>query len=214
MCRALTIMLIFQIPEHFFQFWWNDQRASWAVFLKQPAKAVAFYESSLKLSPRNEAGITHAKHCLANLYVTQGQPQAALALLSELSAQAPLNADFAFNLAYLHNELGHSSQAEHAFLRAIELNPKHDRAWYGLALIYIKQHRLSKAQSALERNTQLQPMSPYGWYQLAMVQQQLGRTKTAQKTLAHLRSFEPKFARGLALDLQRLASESGQNNAD
>lgn len=207
-------MLHFKLPAHFFQYAWNDQLASWAVFFKRPQRAIALYEASLALGTRNTAALLHAKSCLANLYASQNQATPALKLMSELVEQSPNNADFAFNLGYLHSELGAPKLAQQAFLSAIALNDNHDRAWYGLALIYIEQNRLLDAQSALEKNTQIQPMSPYGWYQLAMVQQQLGRPKTAQKTLAHLRSFEPKFARGLASDLQRLSCEASPKAAE
>ena len=50
------------------------------------------------------------------------------------------------------------------------LDPKLDRAWYGLGLALIRQQRFDEAVAALKRNTELQPMSPYGWYQLARVQ--------------------------------------------
>lgn len=173
---------------------------SWALFFKRPARAIALYQASLALVPTD----THAQHCLANVYAQQKQFALALQWLVTLSEQAPHNAAFVFNQGYLYNELDQLAQAEQAFLRTITLDAKHDRAWYGLGLLYMKQNRLHEALAALEKNTQLQPLSPYGWYQLAMVQQQLGRTQASQHTLAHLRSFEPKFARGLAMDLARL----------
>ena len=67
-------------------------------------------------------------------------------------------------------DAGRLDEAEPAFRRAIELDPKLDRAWYGLGLTLIRQQRYDEAVVALKRNTELQPMSPYGWYQLARVQ--------------------------------------------
>ena len=84
-----------------------------------------------------------------------------------------------------------------AFRRALELNPKHDRALYGVALSLIATRRLEEAVAPLKQNTKLQPMSPYGWYQLARVQFELGRRDEAQKVLDHLQRFEPKVARQL-----------------
>jgi predicted Zn-dependent protease len=54
-------------------------------------------------------------------------------------------------------------------VRATELAPKLDRAWYGQGLALIRLRRYDEAVDALKRNTELQPMSPYGWYQLARV---------------------------------------------
>jgi tetratricopeptide (TPR) repeat protein len=190
---------MFKLSAHVCQLWWNDVLGSWALFLNQPQRAIARYQASLILDPTS----VHAQHCLANIYARQQQYALALQLLESLSAQAPHNPVFIFNQGYLHNELDQLTQAEQAFLQTLKLDPKHDRAWYGLGILYMKQNRLQEALSALENNTQLQPLSPYGWYQLAMVQQRLGQGIDAQKTLHHLRSFEPKFARGLAVDLAR-----------
>lgn len=73
-----------------------------------------------------------------------------------------------------------------------------DRAWYGLGLVLIKQHRFEEAVLALKRNTQLQPMSPFGWYQLGRVYMELEQPDEAQAILRHLNGFEPKVAKQLA----------------
>jgi tetratricopeptide (TPR) repeat protein len=99
-----------------------------------------------------------------------------------------------FNLAYLLQEAERFDDAEPAFRRALELDPKLDRAWYGLGLILIRQQRLDEAVAALERNTKLQPMSPYGWYQLARVQADRAQPDEARKIIRHLKGFEPKVA--------------------
>jgi tetratricopeptide (TPR) repeat protein len=94
-------------------------------------------------------------------------------------------------------ELERPTEAERAFRRALELNPKLDQAWYGLGLTLIQQGRLDEAVVALERNTKLQPMSPYAWYQLARVQVDRQKPDEATKIIQHLKGFEPKFARQL-----------------
>jgi hypothetical protein len=47
-------------------------------------------------------------------------------------------------------------------------------------------------------------MSPYGWYQLSMAQANAGLWAQAAITAKHLHTFEPKFARGLKIDLKAL----------
>ena len=106
--------------------------------------------------------------------------------------RAPVSAWF--NLGYLQQELGHLSEAESSFRRALALNPKLDQAWYGLGLVLIEQGRLEDATEALEQNTKLQPMSPYAWYQLARVHLDRGAPEAAKKIIQHLKGFEPKFA--------------------
>ncbi len=99
-----------------------------------------------------------------------------------------------FNLAFLLDEAERHDEAEPAFRRALELDPKLDSAWYGLGLVLIRQRRLDEAVEALKRNTELQPMSPYGWYQLARVQVDREKPEEARKIIRHLKGFEPKVA--------------------
>jgi len=99
-----------------------------------------------------------------------------------------------FNLAFLLEEAGRYDEAEPSFRRAVELDPKLDRAWYGLGLILIRLGRLDDAVAALKRNTELQPMSPYGWYQLARVHMDRHEPDKVRRIIAHLKGFEPKVA--------------------
>ncbi len=74
-----------------------------------------------------------------------------------------------FNLAYLHEAATSWPTPRPPSGARVALDPKLDRAWYGLGLVLIRQQRFDEAVAALKRNTELQPMSPYGWYQLARV---------------------------------------------
>ena len=87
------------------------------------------------------------------------------------------------------------------------LDPKLDRAWYGLGLALIRLKRLDEAVQALKRNTELQPMSPYGWYQLARVHVDRQQPDEAAKIIRHLEGFEPKVAAQLARETGLLAGQ-------
>lgn len=99
-----------------------------------------------------------------------------------------------FNLAFLLEAGDRVEEAEAAFRRAVALDAKLDRAWYGLGLALIRQRRYGEAVEALKRNTELQPMSPYGWYQLARVHMDRHEPDEARRIIRHLRGFEPKIA--------------------
>jgi tetratricopeptide (TPR) repeat protein len=131
----------------------------------------------------------------AHLHAQAGRRDAALADAQLLVRLQPKRsaADW-FNLAYLLDEDGRPAEAEPAFRRALDMDPKLDRAWYGLGLALIRLGRLDEAIAALERNTELQPMSPYGWYQLARVQADRHEPDKARKIIRHLKGFEPKVA--------------------
>lgn len=99
-----------------------------------------------------------------------------------------------FNLAFLLEDAGELAPAEQAFREALALDPKLDRAWYGLGLTLIRLQRFDDAVAALRRNTELQPMSPYGWYQLARVHMDRHEPEETRKIIRHLKGFEPKVA--------------------
>jgi tetratricopeptide (TPR) repeat protein len=141
----------------------------------------------------------------AHLRASVGRRSQAIADLQRLVQVHPKRsaADW-FNLAFLLDEAERHDEAEPAFRRAVELDPKLDRAWYGLGLVLIRQQRLDEAVEALKRNTELQPMSPYGWYQLARVQLDREKPEEARKIIRHLKGFEPKVA-------DQLVRETGLN---
>ncbi len=95
-----------------------------------------------------------------------------------------------------------ATEAVAAFQEATRLDPKLDRAWYGLGLSLLEQRRLDEAIAAFKRNTELQPMSPYGWTQLARAWVQAEQPAKAKKAVEHLRGFEPKVAEALTHELK------------
>jgi tetratricopeptide (TPR) repeat protein len=197
-----------QLGPHWLTRFYNNQIAAWQVFFKRETAAIERYSASVALFD----GDTQAKNCLANLYAHQHAPYyhaaKALELLAQLMQQQPHVAAYPFNAGFMYQTQGEHLSAQSLFKSALELDKNLDRAWYGLALSQIALGNLSGAIESLQRNTQLQPMSPYGWYQLAMAQAQAGLWEQAKATAKHLHTFEPKFARGLKIDLNALKAAS------
>lgn len=149
------------------------------------------FDALLDRWPDDAYGLASRSHLRAQA----GRTQLAIADAERLVAGHPDRsaADW-FNLAFLRDKEGLTEAAEAAFRRALDLDPKLDRAWYGLALTLIRQQRLEEAAKALRRNTELQPLSPFGWYQLARVHVDRAEPEKARRIIEHLRSFEPKVA--------------------
>ena len=162
---------------------------SWLV-LGHKRRAAAVLDTLLARWPGDAWSLASRAHVRAQL----GDRQAALADAERLVAEHPARsaADW-FNLGYLREALD-QGDVEAAFRQAVTLDPRLDRAWYGLALALIRVGRLDDAKVALKRNTELQPMSPYGWYQLARVHVDRRETEQAVRIIAHLKGFEPKVA--------------------
>ncbi|MEO8079936.1 MAG: tetratricopeptide repeat protein [Caldimonas sp.] len=162
---------------------------AWLV-LGRKGRAAGVLDALLSRWPGDAWGLASRAHLRAQL----GDRQAALTDAERLVAEHPQRsaADW-FNLGYLREALD-QGDVEAAFRQAVTLDPRLDRAWYGLALALIRVGRLDEAKVALKRNTELQPMSPYGWYQLARVHVDRRETEQAVRIIAHLKGFEPKVA--------------------
>jgi tetratricopeptide (TPR) repeat protein len=155
------------------------------------AAARATFDEMLRRWPGDGYALSSRSHVRAQ----QGQREEAIADLQTLvTAQPERSAADWFNLAYLFDEAGRFADAEPAFRRALALDPKLDRAWYGLGLTLIRLRRPDDAVAALKKNTELQPMSPYGWYQLARVHFDRQQPEETKKIIRHLKGFEPKVA--------------------
>jgi tetratricopeptide (TPR) repeat protein len=166
------------------------QAIAWLVLARREAAERCFTEM-LARWPDDAYALASRAHARAQ----RGARAAALEDSTRLVQRHPARsaADW-FNHGYLLEHQGDIAGAEAAFRRAVALDAKLDRAWYGLGLALIRQRRFDEAVEALERNTKLQPMSPYGWYQLARVHMDRREPEQARRIIAHLKGFEPKVA--------------------
>lgn len=174
-----------------FGYWRLKLRAiTWLVLGRLEAAEGEFTEM-LHRWPQDAYALASRAHVRAQLRRRSEAIEDARALVA---AHPKRSAADWFNLAYLLEDAGDIHKAELAFREAVALDPKLDRAWYGLGLTLIRQQRFDEAVSALKRNTELQPMSPYGWYQLARVHMDRHEPDETRKIIRHLKGFEPKVA--------------------
>ncbi len=94
-------------------------------------------------------------------------------------------------------------EAVAAFAAATRLNPRLDRAWYGMGLAHAAQGRHAQAAEALAEAVRLQPFNGVAFYQLAMAHHHDGRADEVASVFKRLMRFDPKLARQLARDAGR-----------
>jgi tetratricopeptide (TPR) repeat protein len=182
-------------------YWSLKLRAITLLVFGQRAAAERVFDTMLQRWPGDAYALSSRAHARAQRGARDLAIEDARALVA---AHADRSAADWFNLAFLLEDARRFDQAEPAFRRALELDPKLDRAWYGLGLTLISLQRFEEAVAALKRNTELQPMSPYGWYQLARVHMDRHEPDEARKIIRHLQGFEPKVA-------AQLTRETGLN---
>lgn len=168
--------------------------AGWARLFGAKATALRLLETLRAEGPEDAAVLAQ----VAFAYAEDRRWREALALMDRVVQLAPRNDEMLFNRGFLRQQLNDHPAAIDAFHEALAVQPKHDRALYGLALSLIALRRLDEAVPVLERNTKLQPMSPYGWYQLGRVQFDRGKPEKTEAIIAKLATFEPKVAAQLA----------------
>jgi tetratricopeptide (TPR) repeat protein len=144
-----------------FDYRWLRWRAMGLIVFGRNAAAEDTFDEMVQRWPEDAYALASRAHLRAQA----GRRSQAIADMERVVALPEANAAHWFNLGFLLDEAERYDEAEPAFRKALELDPKLDRAWYGLGLVLIRQKRLDEAVAALERNTKLQPMSPYAWYQ-------------------------------------------------
>jgi tetratricopeptide (TPR) repeat protein len=180
-----------------FQLWAHRQWAMLAGLFNRTAKVEQIWTEILKL--QQEAGLNTgaALGTLAHLAAANGKKDLAENYLRQsLSQDSSLSSSW-FNLGFLLQERGAHEEAMPMFDRAIELDGKSDRAFYGKAISLIKLQRGEEAIPLLKKNIELQPLSPFGLYQLAHVYFRRGDRDLAEKAIRQVSRFEPQVSKQL-----------------
>lgn len=201
---AANLSVAPSLPRH--TRWWLHWQAKTLLALGMNARAMAIFRQILRTNPTDLLSLNSLAYD-ALRREQRADAHALFAQVAVLDVGSASTANAQFNVAFVAEELGQLAEAEQGFRACLALNDKHDRAWYGLGLVLIRQERLGDAAEAFKRNTKLQPMSPFAWYQLARVYVNLARPDEARAVIAHLKGFEPKVAAQLERETDLKATE-------
>lgn len=107
-----------------------------------------------------ELGPPEQPHFLRAAALVQGQAWDELAQLAERwEAEDPMDSEAPHARGLALTALGRIEAAEQAYSRALNLDPRHARAWLDLGLLYQRSGRQGKAREALTVLSQLDPQA-------------------------------------------------------
>ncbi len=115
--------------------------------------------AAVELTPE----MIEAKVSEAAAWLTTGQVEqasAALALLKELSVEAPDLAEIAYNMGVAHEILGDDTEARKRYLRATDIDPTLGEAWLNLGALAEREGDLNRALQAYRAGLRNAPDNP------------------------------------------------------
>ena len=110
--------------------------------------ALARFDRLLRLRPLD----CHALASQAHIHAQRGSFDAAIDSLRLLTQTRPQESAGWFNLGFTLQQLGEQGQAGVAFRQTLAMDPRLDRAWYGLALVLMDSRQYQEAAFALEKD--------------------------------------------------------------
>jgi tetratricopeptide (TPR) repeat protein len=143
--------------------------------------------------------------------------QEAIPYLESMTKSEPGNVDVLYNMGLAYSELGQLDEAIIRLKRAVQLAPRHSRAWTGIGVAYQRMGKPDQALAPLEQAVAADPTDGYGRRNLGALLMKVGRNAEA---LAHLRAARkalPHDAQtlfGLAAALESVGGDDNVSEAD
>ncbi|MGC9216727.1 tetratricopeptide repeat-containing sulfotransferase family protein [Acidithiobacillus sp.] len=174
--------------------------------LGQPAQALSYFDTALRLNPHGKGYRLHRG--LAN----QALGRLAEAEADYLAATADAPADDApwINLCALYNAVNNMEAALHAGRTAIERNPQSDGAWNNYGHTLYKLGDFVAAEAALRRATAVNPASADAWHNLAEAIRAQGRGAESEPLYQRALALNPRLKAGW-INLGNYYAQSGRS---
>jgi Flp pilus assembly protein TadD len=141
-----------------------------------PAEALVRAESKRRSADHEDLKTAFDQ---ARRLAREGQEGAALSLLQTLRRRHPKNADLHWLLGGVQRQANQLRDAELAFTRAVELDPKHVSARADLAMVLERRGAYAEALSAINRAASLSPNDPGIRADRAVIRFHLGQVDAA-----------------------------------
>lgn len=143
---------------------------------------------------REDATRADAWSVIGFLHASRGSVSEAIPAFDKALALRPHDAALCFNAAFALQRAGQHERAMELMQRAIDVDPKLDRAWYGMGLSLAHLGRNEEALARFREAARLQPLNPYAGYYLASVLAKLGREEEVRAEYERVKRFDPKVS--------------------
>lgn len=115
-------------------------------------------------------------------------------------------ADRVFRKALTAHKAGDLKAAEQGYRQTLELDDRHEQAFYNLGLVYYGQDNLTAAQEAFTRAVDLNPAFTASHYNIALIEHRQGNNAAALKELEAVLTQQPRYQPALDL-MDRLKNQ-------
>jgi tetratricopeptide (TPR) repeat protein len=177
--------------------------------LANPQKAIASYETALKIEPRAVPALVNESMAYAQLKETKKADES----LQKALKIAPRSAAANFNMGLLKAEQNNLKEAERYLKAALKADPQMAQAAYNLCVITSKD-RIIEAVTYCQKAADLRPQEPRYAYTLAFYQLQKGDEKGAVKTLQALIERQPAYGDAYLLLGETYKQQGKQEEAE
>jgi len=164
--------------------------------------------------PAREASAVNRAHRLRRLaqeYAARGELGLAAARLEDALQSLPDDPELLMELGGILHRAQRFEEATRRFETLLRLDPDHQGAIEGLALVAVTQRRYAEARAHLERLVELAPRTATHWLRYGDVQYQLGERSEAVRAwrrVLEIDGADEEIRRRAALRVERLAPEA------
>ena len=170
------------------------------------AEAKQQFEKALAMAP----GFTEPLEQLATMSFVEKNPQAAITRIERQVLLEPKSAGLQYLLGRAYQASGDATQAEQAFMKAIELNPEAVPAYVSLGQIYGASKDYDRAIGELDKALAARPDQPAALMLKSIAQQMKGDAAGARDGYEKLLKTNPRFAPA-SNNLAWMLAEEGPN---
>lgn len=155
-------------------------------FQNQPQRAEEQLRGVLSHSPDNEGALEQ----LSQLYLEEGRPQDAIALLRDAAGAAddPTLYDL---LGNAYTKINDNAKAQTAFSRAVALDPNEPSHRHGLAQAMLANNNYQGALEQFQRLVQMEPDNPQNYLRLSQIYRHMNELDKAEAALMQAKKYAP-----------------------